>query len=146
MLSLFFAAALSGPLTLVCMGAGAANKVSTATAWASDSDGNSGQATIMGQRSQQFADQVDLVIDGENSRVRMPRTMLPTIRGGEDGWFKLKSLKVGESTITGSVAINPINNPKIFVDRRTGTVNISGKAGDYSGQCQKIDAEQAPRF
>ena len=69
----------------------------------------------------------------------MPRSMLPPIRGGEDGWFKIKSIEVSDREIIGSVAVNALNNPKLRVDRYTGAISISGKAGDFSGRCQKYD-------
>ena len=61
----------------------------------------------------------------------MPRSMLPPIRGGEDGWFKIKSIEVSDREITGSVAVNAFNNPKLRVDRYTGAISLSGKAGDF---------------
>jgi len=149
MLALYLVAALTpqeAPLTLVCGGGGSANKVTTSSAQAWDNNGNTASATITGHRSQGFEDQVDLVIDGENSRIRMPRTMLPAIRGGKDGWFKLKNLKVSDVSFSGSVAVNVINNPKVFIDRRTGTISISGKAGDYSGRCDRVETDAATKF
>lgn len=73
----------------------------------------------------------------------MPRTMLPPIRGGKGGWFKLKNVVADSRSIRGSVAVNVINNPKLHIDRTTGTISISGKAGDYAGQCE-VAAPDAP--
>jgi hypothetical protein len=72
--------------------------------------------------------------------------MLPPLHGGNDGWFKLKNLRVDARTIRGKAAVNFINSPNIFIDRVTGTISISGKAGDYSGQCQAVAADAAPKF
>lgn len=130
---------------LVCLGAGAANRQSTATVNAWNSYGGYGSANVIGNRSVPFDDQVNLWIEGEDGRIRMPRAMLPAIRGGEDGWFKLRSIEIGENEITGSVAVNVINNPKLRIDRLTGAISISGKAGDYSGSCQKYDPETVQR-
>ena len=76
----------------------------------------------------------------------MPRTMLPALHGGSDGWFKLKSVVADARSIRASTAVNFMNNPKVYIDRVTGTISISGRAGDYSGQCQVIDASVAPKF
>lgn len=133
-----------GPLHLICAGAGAATKVETSQAFAGDGNGNTGWATVQRHRSQDFEDQVDLLIDGENSRVRLPRVMLPPIHGGDGGWFKLKGVKVEATRITGSAAVNVINNPKIFVDRQTGRISIDGRAGHYSGQCERAPAADQP--
>lgn len=149
MLAIYLIAALTpqeAPIALVCSGGGSANKVTTSSAEAWDNHGNTAGATITGHRSQGFEDQVDLVIDGENSRIRMPRTMLPPVRGGEGGWFKLKNLKITDVSFSGSAAVNFMNSPKVFVDRRTGTISISGKAGDYSGRCERIEAGAATKF
>lgn len=72
--------------------------------------------------------------------------MLPLIRGGEAGWFKLKNVTADARSIRASAAVNLLNNPKVHIDRVTGTISISGKAGDYAGQCQVIDATAAPKF
>lgn len=132
-------------LNLVCMGAGAANRATQATANAWNSNGDSTWANVVGNRSAPFEDQVNLWIEGEDGRLRMPRAMLPAIRGGEGGWFKLKSIKINENEITGSIAVNPLNNPKVRIDRITGAISISGKAGDYTGRCSKYDPENVER-
>ena len=72
--------------------------------------------------------------------------MLPPLHGGSDGWFKLKNVKADARSIHASAAVNFINNPKVYIDRVTGTISISGKAGDYSGQCEAVDANAAAKF
>jgi hypothetical protein len=72
--------------------------------------------------------------------------MLPGIHGGQEGWFKLKDVVADVREIHASAAVNFINNPKVYIDRVTGTISISGKAGDYAGECQVIDANAAPKF
>jgi len=126
-------------IELACLGGGAANKASMATADGWNSSGDYAQAQVLGTRSVGFEDQVNLWIDGSEGSIRMPRTMLPPIRGGENGWFKIKSVQVTDREITGSVAINPLNSPKLRIDRYTGNISISGKAGDFTGHCQRYD-------
>ncbi|WP_336979710.1 hypothetical protein [Altererythrobacter fulvus] len=130
---------------LVCLGGGAANKATYAQANAWDSNGGYASANVVGNRSVPFDDQVNLWIEGGEGRIRMPRAMLPVIRGGEDGWFKIKSIKIGENEITASVAVNVMNNPKLRIDRLTGAISISGKAGDYVGTCQPYDPSTVQR-
>jgi hypothetical protein len=72
--------------------------------------------------------------------------MLPGIRGGSEGWFKLKAVVGDARTIRASAAVNMLNNPKVFIDRVTGTISISGKSGDYTGRCQAMDESAAPKF
>lgn len=122
-------------LNLICAGGGSANKATTSTLNAWDSDGDYAGGTIVGRRSVGFEDQVGIRINGATGELRMPRSMLPGIRGGKDWWFQLKNIKTTEGEITASVAVNPLNNPKVRLDRYTGAISISGRAGDYAGQC-----------
>ena len=144
-------------LNLVCGGGGTANKLAVATVYGSSSTSGmvgtapislygSGSSTITTQRQQGFADQVDVRLFSGDDRIRMPRTMLPPIRGGSDGWFKLKNVKVTDRAITASAAVNFINSPKVHIDRLTGTIAINGKAGSYSGQCEAVDPNAQRRF
>jgi hypothetical protein len=135
-------AATQAPLNLTCSGGGTANKVASATAWGSNGE----SVNVLGQRQQDFGDQVDLRLFAGDDRIRMPRTMLPPLHGGDDGWFKLKNVQADERSIRGSAAVNFMNNPKVFIDRVTGAISISGKAGDYAGRCQAVDATAAPKF
>lgn len=157
LLMLMLQAAAPSPLQLTCVGGGTANKVAVRSIYGSSTtygsvgsvpySGNQyGSANVYSQRQQGFADQVDIRLFAGDDRVRMPRTMLPPLRGGDDGWFKLKNVVATERTITGSVAVNFINKPKIHIDRVTGLISISGKAGDYSGQCAVIDQNAKPQF
>lgn len=132
-------------LNLVCFGAGSANKVTGSSAYGWDNSGNSANAMVYSQRSQGFEDEVRLRINDDDPRLRMPHTMLPKIRGGEDGWFKMKDIEYSEGEITASIAVSLLNNPNMRLDRYTGSISISGKSGDYVGQCQKFDPEQVER-
>ena len=154
---IFLQAAAQQPLHLTCVGGGTANKLTFSTVNSSASVygsvgttpySGSGNATtnVYGQRQQGFADQVDLRLFEGDDRIRMPRTMLPAIRGGKDGWFKLKKVEADGRSIRASAAVNALNNPKIYIDRTTGLISISGKAGDFSGQCQVVDQSTKPQF
>ena len=145
------------PLNLTCGGGGTANKVAVTSVYGSNygsgtvgttpySYGGSGNATAYRSRQQGFEDQVDIRLFNGDDRIRMPRTMLPPIHGGDGGWFRLKNVVANERTISASVAVNFMNNPKVHIDRVTGTISISGKAGDYSGQCEVIPADAPAKF
>ena len=133
------------PLSLICFGGGSANKPTGATVNAWNNSGDTASASVTTMNPVGFEDQVSLRIDGAEGELRMPRTMLPAIRGGKDGWFKLKKIKVSDGEITASVAVNPLNNPKLRLDRYTGMISLSGKAGDFTGRCQKFDPSTAER-
>jgi hypothetical protein len=145
------------PLQITCMGGGTANKPTSAFAWGNSyasgnygsrswSGSGFGSATIVGTRQQGFGDQVDIRLFSGDDRIRMPRTMLPMIHGGNSGWFKLKNVVADARSIRASAAVGLLNNPKVFIDRVTGTISISGKSGDYSGQCQAVEADATAKF
>ena len=145
------------PLNLTCLGAGTANKVAVTTINNNSSFSGSvgtrpaygngyGTSNIYSSREQGFSDQVDVKLFNGDDRIRMPRTMLPPLHGGTDGWFRLKNVVSDDRFISASVMVNFMNNPKVHIDRQTGTISISGKAGDYSGQCEVIAADAKPRF
>jgi len=72
---------------------------------------------------------------------------VPVAHGGADGWFKIKNLKFSDREITGQAAINFINTPSFRIDRITGEIEISGKSGNFAGQCRKLDPEKdKPQF
>lgn len=157
MLVLLQAVAAAQPLNLTCMGGGTANKVTVTNIYGSNSGSGSvgatpysyngsGNATAYGQRQQGFADQVDIRLFSGDDRIRMPRTMLPPIRGGKDGWFRLKDVVADTRSVRAKVAVNIINSPKLFIDRVTGTISISGKAGDFSGQCEAVSGDAPAKF
>jgi hypothetical protein len=145
------------PLTLTCLGGGTANKFSTATVHSDAqvsgmigstpvSGSGSGSSTVTVPRSEGFSDQTDLRLFTDDDRIRLPRTMLPMLHGGDGGWFKLKKVAADARTIRAEVAVNFINHPKVYIDRTTGTISISGKSGHYSGLCEIVDASAPAKF
>ena len=131
----------SRPLQLTCLGSGVANKATSAVAW-----GWGGWGMLAGHKDRGFNDQVDLRLFTGDDRIRMPRTMLPGLHGGDHGWFKVHDLVADARSIRASAGVGMLNNPKIFIDRVTGTISISGKSGDFAGQCQAVAENAAPRF
>lgn len=145
------------PLNLTCFGGGTANKYTFATGGGTTQiNGTVGttmvngtaqtSASVMIPRTEGFSDQTDVSLFNGDDRIRLPRTILPKFHGGDDGWFKLKNISADARTIRADVAVNFLNHPKVYIDRVTGTISISGKSGDYAGQCQVIDANAAPKF
>jgi hypothetical protein len=144
-------------LALTCIGGGTANKDTMATAWGSGSfsgvagghyysGSTSSNAIAFGTRQQAFADQADIQLFSGDDRIRLPRTMLPMFHGGHGGWFKLKDVVADPRAIRASVAVFAFHSPKVYIDRVTGTISISGKDGDYVGQCQAMRQDAVARF
>lgn len=150
-------AAAQQPLNLTCFGGGTANKIAVVTGRSNTNvSGSVGStpysgygnttATVYGQRQQGFEDQVDIRLFAGDDRIRMPRTMLPPIRGGKNGWFKLKNVVADARSIKAKAAVNFANNPNVHIDRVTGNISISGKAGDFAGQCELVDPNAPAKF
>lgn len=131
----------SAQLNLTCVGAGTADKQR-----GSFISGRYGWASLVSHHDRQFEDQVDVRLFGGDDRIRIPRTMLPGIHGGADGWFKLKDVVADARSIHAHAAVSAFHNPQVYIDRMTGTISISGKDGDYSGQCQAVQADAPAKF
>lgn len=141
------APAYADTLNLQCFGGGAANKQRSTFGQAYSSNGDSAWGTATSTESVGFNDQVDLNIDGAQGTIRMPRSMLPVLHGGKGGWMDVKNLVVTDREITGSVSVNPLNSPKLRVDRLTGTLTLNGKSGSFTGECQAFNPRTArPKF
>jgi hypothetical protein len=145
------------PLNLTCFGGGTANKVSVATVHNNTqvsgmvgttivSGSGNGTSTVSIPRREGFTDQVDVRLFSGDDRIRLPGTTVPTFHGGDGGWFKLKNVVVDARSIHAEAAVNFINHPKVYIDRLTGTISISGRSGDYSGECQVLDANAPAKF
>ena len=113
-------AASQQPLNLTCGGAGTANKATAANAYSNTqlygtvgttpvSGSGQSNTTVYGTRQQGFEDQVDIRLFSGDDRIRMPRTMLPPMHGGSEGWFKLKNVKADQRSIHASAAVNFMN-------------------------------------
>lgn len=157
LLLLLAQATIQEPLNLTCFGAGTARTIEIATANNNTRiygsvgtipvTGNAhGSTTAYIPGREDFSDQVDIRLFSGDDRIRLPRSILPIVRGGNDGWFKLKKVVAESRSIRANAAVNMINNPKVFIDRVTGTISISGKGGNYTGNCQVVDDDAAPKF
>jgi len=126
-------------VNLICFGAGTTDEAVRTRSFATDQYGNYGVATGTTTQTVPFDEQVSLWLDEETGSIRMPRVMLPTMRGGKDGWFEVASIKRTDSEITGTININFMNHPKLRLDRYTGAISISGRVGNFSGTCEPYD-------
>lgn len=133
-------------INLICGGHGSANRFASSTGFITDNKGNSAVGNVLSQRAVGYDDQVIMEIpENGRGRIRMPRALLPAIRGGKNGWFSINSIRKSENEITGVVQVSVLNSPKLRLDRITGHINISGKSGDYSGSCEPFDPATAER-
>lgn len=111
-------------LHLICGGGGSANRVNQSNVYAQDSNGNSGTATITSRGLQDFEDQVKVEIVNGAGRIRLPRTMLPPVHGGEEGWMRLTDIDETPNEITAKAVVNFMSHPDIRIDRISGIITI----------------------
>lgn len=117
-------------LALACAGEGTANK----------------ESLLYDTKPALVTDQVDVRLFGGDDRIRLPRAMVPIMHGGSDGWFKLKNVVADAKTIRAIAPLNFYSNLKVYIDRVTGAISISGDNGDYSGECQVVDPNAPAKF
>jgi len=137
----------SNDLNLTCSGSGIAAINKSTSAYAHDNYGNSVVITGNSSTAVNYTSTTDFKMANGEATIRLPRIILPSIRGGENGWFKIKKLQVTPSEITGKAAVNFLNNPEFTINRLSGTISISAKRGSFFGNCQALSIEDTkPKF
>lgn len=97
-------------------------------------------ATINGRS--RLSEIVTLTLRDQDSRIRVPSSMTPSLRGrSDDGWRPIQELSVTDTLITGRFSFNPINKPSIRIDRITGIIEIKSLNGSFVGECQPVSIE-----
>lgn len=129
-------------LTLVCKVSGQHKVETSSDSFSSGKDGKGEWRTGYNEQVVPFTDQISIVIEPGRAQLQYPRAALPTIHGGNDGWFDIRQLFMGQDEIKGEIAINFANHPKIKLDRRTGVISVSEPSGSFSGTCEKLDASR----
>ena len=133
-------------LHLMCSGSGRQGVDRNVTAYSHDNYGNTATTTATESRTVGFDDEVRVDITGETGRVRIPQTMLPPLRGGDEGWFNLRKIEATAEEITAVATINLINKIKLRLDRVTGRLSFTTLRGSFAGRCQRIDPAAGRAF
>lgn len=140
-------AALAEEFHLACNGI--TSGVSQATTFSNasvDFGGPSASGTATTYRRSEAADRLLIEADDAGARIKVPPTMMPVIAGGgKDGWWPIKNWTVTDTELAGKFTINPVNQPRVRVDRRTGDIQISGFGGGFRGTCERFEADPAAR-
>ncbi|MEG3082075.1 hypothetical protein U1707_00330 [Sphingomonas sp. PB2P12] len=75
-------------------------------------------------------------------RIRLPRSLIPPISRGNNGWWDLYDVSVSSEVIRASYRLNGLNKPKIVIDRRSGRITVQGTANyGFRGTCDMINHE-----
>ena len=137
--------AAAGGISLICSGGGAHNITHTGTA---SSLANPEQGvTFQHSAHSDYQDQVGVEISADGAgRIRVPDGLKPRLRsGGEDGWWPLKDMEVRDNEINAKFSMKFMNHPTLRIDRITGHINITGKAGSFRGTCDPYDPAKSQR-
>lgn len=136
-------------LALLCQGSGTHPQASFGNATVADPmTGNSATVTSSRTTTANLDAAVRFEMSGDTARILMPPAMTPPINGGsEGGWWNVTGLEVTPQAITGRFSLNPLNRPRVRIDRMAGTIEVDGSFRYYFlGQCEAIQTATAPRF
>ena len=133
-------------INLVCTGGGTHTESRTARAYSSENYMDPNAVSLSHKVDIGFEDEVLVQIEGDTGKIRIPKAIRPAINsGGDEGWWRVKDLRITHDEIRGKVTLNPIRNPKIRISRLTGRISISGASGNFSGYCQPYDPATVER-
>ena len=92
----------------------------------------------------QQAAHVVVEISGGNGRIDLPRQMVPIVHGGGDeSWWPLYDLTVGDKGISARFRLNFVNAPRVTIDRMTGDIQIRGIGkSSFAGNCERAETER----
>jgi hypothetical protein len=137
--------ARAADLHLICDGAGVDSRLTVGTAEAYLSNGEYASANTYHRKSDSFDDEMEIEITGDVGRARLPRRIVPKIHGGQNGWFDIKELAQTDTEITGKVAMNFTNAPRMRISRVSGAISIDGRDGSFAGRCRAYDPAATQR-
>lgn len=90
---------------------------------------------------------IRIELNDYGGRMQLPPSILPELgKGGRDGWYELRDFVRSDTQYLATVRVNFINTKRIRIDRLTGTIQIVGDHNGFSGVCEKIDPNAAPKF
>jgi hypothetical protein len=97
-------AAQAENLHLVCDGGGSASTADFSSSSIHAANGayvGSVDGMSFGHRG--MSGEMEIELNGDTARVRVPRVFLPPAHGGSGGWFEVKQLSVTDKLITGKI-------------------------------------------
>lgn len=131
-------------LGLVCFGDGTRDGIASGTAWTWNARRNRyDQARTTETRTEMFDASLMIQTWDGGGRIRLPKSLIPPLNSrGNDGWWDLNDVTVGDDTIRASYRLNGLNKPKVTIDRRSGRITVKGLS-DYGfrGTCDTIGHE-----
>lgn len=137
-------------LGLVCFGDGQRPEAVNRAGWTWDHDR---RRYVYGNRidmtPQQFDASVMVQFWQGGGRIKLPKKLVPPIhsRGSDDNWWDIYNVAMQPDRVTGEYRLNGLNKPRLFINRTSGQISITG-TGDYAfrGTCDTVNAEAHRRF
>ena len=91
--------------------------------------------------------EVSVIIDGSNSWIELPGSMMPDannianlFKSKKSNKFRIYNLSISDEKISGKFDLNILNKPTFNINRYSGTITTSLR--DFSGECRKVDLEK----
>lgn len=91
--------------------------------------------------------EVSIMINGSNSWIELPNSMMPDannianlFKSKKSNKFKIYNLSITDEKISGKYDLNILSKPTFNINRYSGTITTSLR--DFSGECNKIDLEK----
>ena len=94
-----------------------------------------------------FPGRADVVVNGNEVRVRLPTAMLPSSMSASDGWVGVSEATIDADKITGRLAYGRFAKPRLRIDRHTGEIDVRASDATFSGTCERSnEALDAQKF
>jgi hypothetical protein len=134
-------------LQLHCAGSGEATDIENDTVVGRDSDHNRTTAVVQTRNTRPFEGVVELKLDIGSASIRIPPGMFPSIYvSDKTEWLEVTEIEMDEREITGEFKITILSKPDFRIDRVTGEITVSDSSVNFTGTCEKVDTEAAPKF
>jgi hypothetical protein len=134
-------------LQLHCPGSGVATDIENNTVVGRDSDHNRSTAVVQTHKTRPFEGAVEVSIEMGGAKIRIPPGMYPSIYlSDRSAWLQVKKISMDEREIKGEFRIVLGTSPDFRIDRVTGEITISDSSVNFTGSCEKVDTEAAPKF
>ncbi len=88
-------------------------------------------------RKPTYHGRVELRLFDGNDRIQLPQAFRPPGNPHDDGWYKVKNLKISEDDVIGNGSVSFIDKPFFRVELFSGRIDINGISGDFVGECRK---------
>jgi len=141
--------ALAEPLELSCRGVARFSETTQAqsTSWNGWDAPRNTTTTMTGTDSANAILRIRINAEGAGE-IRVPSELTPLLRSGsKDGWRPFNELTLSDNEIRGRFTLNPLNKPRVLVDRRTGDIELTGWGGGFTGNCERVpDGAEARKF